>query len=143
MKAVGEELEEGREVIGGLEYAIPVLLWKLQCHQMEQLIYENWPFDLNALCEEVENFLREFHVNRGLRKMKVLGLRYQRGRIEVQEHYMIVDNAKAFWVFSQKVGELLDMLSADVTHLRRCLRPMSEQRLNGNFRSSAILQQFL
>jgi hypothetical protein len=110
---------------------------------MKQLIYQDRPFDFNALREKVENFLREFHVNRWLREVKVLGLRDQRGCIVVHEHHMIVGDAKTFRIFGEEVGKLLDMLTADVTYLWRCLRPMTEQRLDGNFRSSAILQQFL
>lgn len=76
--------------------------------------------------------------------MKVLGLGNQRGGVVVDQHDMkLIDDAKRVRVLDEKVGEFLDVLATDVSDLRRGLRAMTQQRLDGNFRSGSILKQLL
>lgn len=67
MEAVWEKLQEGHQIVGSLEDPEPILLWIVRRDQIEELINENRPFDLDALGEEIEDLLGELHVDRRLR----------------------------------------------------------------------------
>lgn len=75
--------------------------------------------------------------------MQHLSLGYLRSSVVIHQHHVLFSDSKVVGMLSEEVSELFDMLSANVTHLRRCLRPMTKQWLDWHFRSSSILKQLL
>jgi len=72
VKAVREELEERAQVPRRLEHAQPLILRKIGGQQVEQLIHQQRPLDLDALGKEVEHLLRSTSIDVRLRQVEAI-----------------------------------------------------------------------
>lgn len=111
MEAVAEQFEERAQIPRRFEHAQPLILWEVECQQVKQLIHQQWPLHLDALCKEVEHLLCAPRINVRLRQVQTIPRRQIRHVLAAHQHHIVVHHLEHVCVLHQKVRELLNVLT--------------------------------
>merc|ERR1712106_358224 len=124
MGEVRIDLEEGEEVLGGLEECGPEVDVEMVGHELEQLVDVQRASSIHGLSEELDELVCNNRVD-------PMFLRLPEGGgdlplVLLEEDDLLLDD-KLLGISSEKVFELLDVLSGDVPHLWWSLRAVSKE----------------
>ena len=140
MEQVGVDLQEGAQVLGGLEQGGPEVDVEMVGHQFKQLVDVQGAFLVDSLSEVCQELVGHHGVD-----LELLALLEGCGDLALvllQEHNLFLHH-EVLGVPGQEVLELLHMLARDVPHFRRSLGAVAKQALDRNLSPSSVLSEYL
>ena len=122
MEQVGVDLQEGAEVLGGLEQCGPQVDVEMVGNEFKQLVDVQWTFLINSFSEICEELVGHHWVD-----LELLALLEGCGDLALvlfQENNLLLHH-EILRVSGEEIFELLHMLTRDVPDFRRSLGPVT------------------
>jgi hypothetical protein len=140
MEEVRVDLQEGEEVLGGLEEGGPEVDVEVVGDELKQLVDVQRASSVHGLSKELDELVRDDWIDPVLLRLP------EGGRdlplVLLEEDNLLLDD-KLLGISSQKVFELLDVLPGDMSHLWWSLRAMTKEAFDRHFCSRSILPKFV
>ena len=114
MEEVGVDLEEGEEVLGGLEEGGPEVDVEVVGNELKQLVDVQRASSVDGLSKELDELVRDDWIDPVLLRLPEGG--GDLPLVLLEEDNLLLDD-KLLGISGQKVFELLDVLAGDVSHL--------------------------
>ena len=140
VEQVGVDLQEGAQVLGGLEKCGPQVDVEMVGHEFKQLVDVERAFLVNSFSEICEELVGHHRIY-----LELLALLEGCGDLALvlfQEDNLLLHH-EVLRVSGQEIFELLHMLTRDVADFWGSLRPVTQQALDRNLSPSSVLSELL